>query len=70
LDPIALFAGPKEIEAAAAAVLNSFGVPQGADGTWHGHVFNLGHGISQYTPPENVEILVNFVRANSRIMRR
>ena len=58
---MALFAGPKEIEAAAASVLNSFGAPQRADGMWHGHVFNLGHGISQYTPPESVEILVNAV---------
>ena len=27
-----------------------------------GYVFNLGHGISQHTPPENVEILVDAVR--------
>ena len=32
LDPMALFAGPKEIETAAAAVLNSFGAPKAADG--------------------------------------
>jgi uroporphyrinogen decarboxylase len=70
LDPIALFAGPQQIQAAAEAVLNSFGAPQGGNGTWHGHVFNLGHGISQYTPPESVEILVNFVHAKSREMRR
>ena len=70
LDPIVLFAGTKEIEAAAAAVLTSFGAPQSADGAWHGHVFNLGHGISQFTPPESVEILVNAVHTRSRELRR
>jgi uroporphyrinogen decarboxylase len=31
-----------------------------------GHVFNLGHGISQFTPPENVSVLVETVRESSR----
>jgi uroporphyrinogen decarboxylase len=70
LDPMALFAGQKEIEAAAGDVLSSFGAPQRTDGTWDGHVFNLGHGISQYTPPESVEILVNAVHAQSQKIRR
>ncbi len=70
LDPMVLFAGTKEIEDAAAAVLTSFGAPRSADGAWHGHVFNLGHGISQYTPPESVEILVNAVHTRSRELRR
>jgi uroporphyrinogen decarboxylase len=30
-----------------------------------GHIFNLGHGISQFTPPENVEILISAIRAES-----
>ena len=70
LDPMALFAGPKEIEAAAANVLNSFGPPRAPDGSWDGHVFNLGHGISQFTPPESVEVLVQAVHDHSRNMRR
>ena len=70
LDPMVLLAGTKEIEAAAADVLTSFGAPQSADGAWHGHVFNLGHGISQFTPPESVEILVNAVHTRSRKLRR
>ncbi|MGZ9059050.1 MAG: uroporphyrinogen decarboxylase [Burkholderiaceae bacterium] len=70
LDPMVLFAGPKEIEAAATAVLTSFGAPRSADGAGHGHVFNLGHGISQFTPPESVEILVNAVHTRSRELRR
>jgi uroporphyrinogen decarboxylase len=39
-------------------VLASFG--QGS-----GHVFNLGHGISRNTPPENVAALVDAVHAES-----
>ena len=39
------------------------------DGTQGGHVFNLGHGISQHTPPENVSVLVDAVHEVSRRMR-
>lgn len=28
----------------------------------HGYIFNLGHGITQHTPVENVEYLVNAIR--------
>ena len=69
LDPMALFAAPEQIEAAAVAVLNSFGPPRSANGAPHGHVFNLGHGISQFTPPDSVEILVAAVHKHSRQMR-
>ena len=31
-----------------------------------GHVFNLGHGINQFTPIENVQILVDEVLEYSR----
>ena len=51
------------------AVLDSFGPPQRADGGWDGHVFNLGHGISQHTPPEHVTALVEAVHAHSRRLR-
>ena len=34
-----------------------------------GHVFNLGHGISQHTPPEHVAVLVDAVHAHSRRLR-
>jgi uroporphyrinogen decarboxylase len=54
LDPAVLFAEPRVIREQAQRVLNSFGA--GA-----GHVFNLGHGISQFTPPEHVAVLVNAV---------
>ena len=63
LDPGVLFATPETIAAEAGKVLASYG----ADGT--GHVFNLGHGISQFTPPENVTALVDAVHTRSRLLR-
>jgi uroporphyrinogen decarboxylase len=60
LDPNVLFAGPEAIRAEVAAALASFGSPTG-DATANGHVFNLGHGISQHTPPESVRTLVDAV---------
>lgn len=69
LDPMALFAGPEQLAAAAKDVLDSFGSPCNASGVWHGHVFNLGHGISQFTPPENVAILIKAVHEHSLKMR-
>ena len=70
LDPNVLFANPAQIEAEVAAVLNSFGAPH-LDRAQAGptQIFNLGHGISQFTPPENVEVLVRAVHAQSRSLR-
>ena len=58
LDPMALFGSEDAIRAEAKKVLHNFSENKG-DST--GHVFNLGHGISQFTPPENVAILVDEV---------
>ena len=33
------------------------------------HIFNLGHGISQFTPPEHVAVLVDAVHRHSRALR-
>ena len=65
LDPMALMAGPEQVSAEARRVLDRFGVP--GEGT--GHVFNLGHGISQFTPPESVTALVETVHSYSREQR-
>jgi len=70
LDPMVLFAPPARIQAEARAVLDSFGPPQAADGRWDGHVFNLGHGISQFTPPDHVAALVEAGHDHSRAQRR
>ena len=69
LDPNVLFAPPDAVAQQARAVLDSFGRPQRADGTWDGHIFNLGHGISQFTPPEHVSALVQAVHQHSRTLR-
>jgi uroporphyrinogen decarboxylase len=69
LDPAILFAPPEAIAREAVAVLDSFGRPQRADGGWDGHIFNLGHGISQFTPPEHVAVLVEAVHTHSRRLR-
>ncbi|MES2073673.1 MAG: uroporphyrinogen decarboxylase [Pseudomonadota bacterium] len=66
LDPAVLFAQPEQIRAQVTAALTSYGKP----GAGHGHVFNLGHGISQFTPPEAVTVLVETVHEVSRKMRQ
>jgi uroporphyrinogen decarboxylase len=71
IDPNVLFAQPAQIETEVASVLNSFGKPH-TDATTTGptHIFNLGHGISQFTPPEHVAALVNAVHTHSRRLRQ
>lgn len=59
LDPSVLFASPEVITAEVAKILASYG-------NGSGHVFNLGHGISQFTPPENAAVLVDAVHTLSR----
>jgi uroporphyrinogen decarboxylase len=54
LDPAVLLSTPEAVKREAERVLASFG-----SGT--GHVFNLGHGVSQFTPPENVAALIDVV---------
>ncbi|HRD98379.1 MAG TPA: uroporphyrinogen decarboxylase [Rubrivivax sp.] len=69
LDPSVLFAPPDVVAREAVAVLDSFGRPERADGSWDGHVFNLGHGISQHTSPEHVSALCEAVHHHSRRLR-
>jgi uroporphyrinogen decarboxylase len=65
LDPSVLFAAPAQIAAEVEKALTSYGTPQAG----HGHVFNLGHGISQFTPPESVTAMVEAVHGFSRRQR-
>lgn len=58
-DPFALFGTPEAIEAEAGRILAAYG--QGS-----GHVFNLGHGINQFTPPEHAAALVEAVHRLSK----
>lgn len=61
LDPMALFGGEAAIRREARRVIDDFGTV-GAGG----HVFNLGHGISRFTPPAAVTALVDEVHTYSR----
>jgi len=69
LDPAALFAPEAVLRSEARRVLESFGPPRNADGTYGGHVFNLGHGISRFTRPEAVAALVDAVHEEGRRLR-
>jgi uroporphyrinogen decarboxylase len=69
LDPNVLFAKPSQIAREAVKVLDAFGKPHQGSGTGPSHIFNLGHGISQHTPPENVQALVEAVREHSVALR-
>jgi len=68
LDPMALFAPEQALRSQVRGVLESFGRPRRDDGRFGGHVFNLGHGISQFTPPESVAVLVDEVHQRSRTL--
>ena len=70
IDPNVLFASPEQIDAEVARVINSFGCPHQGAGTGATHIFNLGHGISQFTPPENVSVLVDAVHRHSKHIRQ
>jgi uroporphyrinogen decarboxylase len=61
LDPSVLLGDHKHIEKEIESVIYKFT----NNGFTTGHIFNLGHGISQFTPPENVECLVKAVKKYS-----
>ena len=61
IDPMALFGTEESLRQEARRVIDDFGhVGQG------GHVFNLGHGISQFTNPDQVAVLVDEVHNYSK----
>ena len=55
LDPAVLLSSPEAVQREAVSIMKRFG-------SGPGHVFNLGHGISQHTPPEHVSALIEAVR--------
>ncbi|MEF9995176.1 MAG: uroporphyrinogen decarboxylase [Burkholderiaceae bacterium] len=66
LDPMSLFADEVQVRAEVRKVLDAYGPVRTAHGRQGGHVFNLGHGINQFTPPESVGVLVDEVHSYSR----
>lgn len=61
LDPACLFAPPARIEAEVEKLLSAFG-------PYPGHIFNLGHGIEQHTPPEHVTVMIEALQRLSTNM--
>jgi uroporphyrinogen decarboxylase len=55
LDPAVLLTNPGVIRQQVEATLESFGAG-------HGHVFNLGHGITPDVDPEHMKVLCDSVR--------
>ena len=58
LDPAVLLSTPEVICSEAGKILAGYGYG-------NGHVFNLGHGVSQFTPPEHIAALVEMVHSGS-----
>jgi uroporphyrinogen decarboxylase len=59
LDPTVLYGSPELIKQEAEKVLESYG-------EGNGHIFNLGHGILPDVNPDNLRVLVNYVKEASR----
>ena len=59
LDPAIMLTNPAIIESQVKATLASFG-------NGHGHVFNLGHGITPEVDPHHMTVLTESVREHSR----
>jgi uroporphyrinogen decarboxylase len=59
MDPLALFLPEEKIKERVSRIL------AGANQA-HGHIFNLGHGIHQFTPPSQAKIFIDAVHELSR----
>ena len=63
MDPAILLADEKAIRQEARRIILSYG---SMHGNGAGHIFNLGHGITQKTPVDSVSVLVDEVHTYSR----
>lgn len=63
MDPSVLYGSPARIREEVAAILGSFGPGEG-------HVFNLGHGISQFANPDHAKAFVEAVHELSEAYHR
>ena len=64
LDPTVCSPAP-QVAARPSRYWRSFGAPHTGPGKGSSQIFNLGHGISQHTPPEHVKALVDAVHGHS-----
>lgn len=62
LDPSVLFGSEATIRSEVRRVLDAYGHHAG-------HIFNLGHGISQFTDPQSVAVLVDEVHTYSKTLK-
>jgi len=72
LDPLVLLGDQKIIRIKVAELFNELALTKPIDNNLSaldGHIFNLGHGISQFTPPENVVCLIDAIRTESKRLR-
>ena len=60
LDPQALVAGGEVLASETRRIISAFGARP--------HIFNLGHGIPQQTPPEHVGALVDLVHGSAGLV--
>ena len=59
MDPAILLGSYKKIEEEVKKVLDDYGRGEG-------HIFNLGHGITQFTNPDKVDLMLQIVREYSK----
>lgn len=72
LDPLILMGNEKIIQQKAAEILSELAqtnpIKEGIS-PLDGHIFNLGHGISQFTAPEQVHLLIDTIQTESKKLR-
>ena len=72
LDPLILMGNEKIIQQKAAEILSELAQTnpiKGGISPLAGHIFNLGHGISQFTVPEQVHLLIDTIQTESKKLR-
>lgn len=72
LDPLILMGNEKIIQQKAAEILSELAQTnpiKGGISSLDGHIFNLGHGISQFTVPEQVHLLIDTIQTESKKLR-
>jgi uroporphyrinogen decarboxylase len=73
LDPLVLLGDQKTIKTKVSEMFSQLAQTNSIEPELQpldGHIFNLGHGISQFTPPENVDCLIETVISESMRYRK
>ena len=59
MDPAILLGSDKKIEETVKSVIDDYGHGEG-------HIFNLGHGITQFTDPDKVTLMLDVLKEYSK----